>query len=388
MEESYTVVRGLSELRTDRGEASGRAEQHRWILLAAVGIALNVAIIVAMRPSWNVDFNQFYSAGKLVGTGNLYNWNVMRALQLERLSEAVPFVRFPFFALALHPLALLPYSAARIVWLIAEIAALSAVGCLWPFPRRGWAAAAVCWSAPAAVCLALGQDTVFLLFVVALGIRLFLGGNRFWAGIVLSLCCDKPHLALLLPVLFAARAQWRVLLGGLSGSLAIVGLSFAAEGKEWMARLAALSRIPEFDPAGPRMPNFRGLVSFLENGLWLELLLTGVVVLLMFRLSRRLPVPAGCALALAGGLQIGHHGYVYDAVLLIPALLLAFEADLPEWMRNWSLILLTPLPHLFLVANLLWVGHVVASGYVLMLFVELARRGLAPGERRKAHSAG
>jgi len=231
------------------------------------------------------------------------------------------------------------------------------------------------------MCLAFGQDSIVLLFFVALGLRLLMSKHDFWAGLAFSACIAKPHLALLVPVFLVAQSKWIALLGGVAGGTASILLSFAVEGNDWPQRMLGLERIPEFDPAPGRMPNLRGLLSFLGGSLAAEVALGVVIVAAIWFLSRRQPLPTVGALALAGGLLLSHHAYFYDAVILLPALLLPFQAttaplrsrlskdtmESPQWLRNWAFFLLTPLPYLFLLTNAGIVGHLAITGYSLAL---------------------
>ena len=332
------------------------------------GLALNGAMVLANSKYWNVDFNSLYVAGKLVGSGHLYDSARVEALQLQLGAKALPFMRLPILALAVKPLSALPYTTARILWLGAGLAALAGFVFLWPLSRPAWTAVAVCWSAPAAMCLALGQDSMWFLLFAALGLRLLLQGRDLCAGLALSLCINKPHLALLLPVLLVARGRWRALFGGLTGGIASLGLSFAAEGAGWPKRLAALwpAETPE------SMPNLRGLLTVFHAGLPVEIALALPVVVAVWFLSRRLPLPTAVALALAGGLLISHHAYFYDGVVLLPALLFPFETPIPEWLRKWALVLLTPIPYLFLLLPFDWPAQLAISGYGLALLAMMA----------------
>ena len=189
----------------------------------------------------------------------------------------------------------------------------------------------------------------------------------------------KPHLTLLLPVFLIARVKWKALLGSVAGGTAIVLLSFIVEGKDWPYRLLTLARIPEFDPAAERMPNLRGLLSFVGGGIAAEVALGLVIVAAIGFLSRRHPLPTVGALVLAGGLLLSHHAYVYDALLLLPALLLPFEATAHlEWMRKWAILLLSPTPYLFLLLTVsipgVFLAHVVITGYTLALTAAMVWR--------------
>ena len=337
------------------------------ICFGLAGIAFNGVLAVANSASWDVDFNQYYAAAKLVGSGDLYNWDAIRSLQRQRNETAVPFGRLPAFAYAFKPLSALPYSLARVLWLCAGVGALAGLVALGQPAGRAWACVAICWSNPAAMCLAFGQDSVLFVFFAALGLWLLRRGRDFCAGLLLSVCAAKPHLAVLLPVLLAAKLKWRALLGGLAGGVAIVSVSFAVEGKQWPNRLFSLARLPEFDPAANRMPNLRGLLSSLDGGLPAEIALALVAIITFWFLFRRQPLHVGGNLSLAGGLLLSHHAYVYDALLLLPALMLPYESPSPKWLRSWALLLLTPVPYLFLLTDMELYGHLAISGYTLAL---------------------
>ena len=345
-----------------------RAAIIAYIAIGIAGIAFGAALALHSPVTWSVDFNEFYSAGQVVGTGHLYDWAAIRPLELEHTVRTVPFGRIPAFALAFKPLSALPYTPARIMWLALGVAALAGVVFLWPLSRWEPMAAALCWSIPVVMCLTFGQDSMWFLFFVALGLRLLLNGRDFWAGMALSACAAKPHLALLIPVLLVARGKWRTLSGGAAGGAVILLASFAAEGKDWPARLLALSRAPEFNPAPDRMPTLAGLLSMLGGSLPLQLLLAAAVGAACWMLSRRLTLPSAMALALAGGLLVSPHAYGYDALLLLPALMLPFEAGHPRWMQTWAILLMTPLPYLILLSQHELPGHLVVTGYTLVLF--------------------
>jgi hypothetical protein len=331
-----------------------------------VGIVLNCWIATINSGSWDVDFNQYYSAGKLVGSGHLYDRAAIESLELQH-TKAVPFGRIPAFALAFRPLSLLPYEPARAVWLVIGVAALAGFVWLWPLADRAWAVVAICWSAPAAMCLSFGQDSVLFLFFATVGIRLLIAERDFWSGVAISACIGKPHLALLFPVLMIARGRWRAVFGGVAGVAASVLISFAAEGRDWIQQLVALSRIPEFDPAAQHMPNLRGLLSFTSAGLGIEAAIGVVVAAAIFYLSQRQSLAVAGALVISAGLMLGHHGYFYDAVLLLPALLLTVQTPHPEWLRGWALLLFTPLPFMMLLTSLGLAAQIALNGFTLAL---------------------
>ena len=64
------------------------------LCLGLAGVAMSGVLAVTNSRVWDVDFNQYYSAGKLAGSGDLYNWEAIRALELQRNEKAVPFGAF------------------------------------------------------------------------------------------------------------------------------------------------------------------------------------------------------------------------------------------------------------------------------------------------------
>jgi hypothetical protein len=354
---------------------TGTMKTHRAALLLAVaGIASMIVLAMFNRDSWNVDFSQYYAVGKLAGTGHVYDWQAIQALEREHGVKVIPFYRLPFYALVFKSLSVLPYSIARVLFLCIELAAVAGFVMLWPFKQRTWAAAAVCWSVPIAMGLAFGQDPVLFLFFATLGCWLLLDGRDFWAGVAFSICASKMHLAILVPLVLVAHARWKAILGGAIGGALIVALSFATEGPQWPTRIRELMQLPEFDPASNRMPNLRGLLSFFGGSFAVEIALGALVAVGIFLLSRRRPLKYGMTLALAGGLMLSHHAYVYDCPVLLPAILLAFEESYPGWLRMWALLLVTPIPYMVILTNVELPGHVAITGYTLALILTLWNR--------------
>jgi len=340
--------------------------------LGVAGIAAMIAMAMANRSTWSVDFNQYYAAGTLAGTGHLYDWSAIQELELRNNARAVPFGRFPFYALVMKVFTILPYPVARVLFLLIEIAALVGFVALWPFPQRRWAWVAVCWSAPAAMCLAFGQDSILFLFFMTLGGWLLLRQRDFWAGVAFSICASKPHIAAILPLILVAQSRWQAVLGGVAGGVVIAALSFAAEGLDWTSRLMALTRLPDFDPASNRMPNLRGLLTFLGTGFVLEVVLSLLLAAGILMLCRRVSTRYGITLALSCGVLLSHHSYVYDCVLLIPGFLLSFEPGYPKWLRIWALFLLTPIAYLLVLTDRELPGHLAITGYTIALLITIA----------------
>ncbi|MEK7753646.1 MAG: glycosyltransferase family 87 protein [Acidobacteriota bacterium] len=330
--------------------------------------------------SRDVDFNQFYAAGKLAGASRLYNWPAIRELELAHHNKAVPFGRLPAYAGVLKLLTYLEHERARVVWLAANTICLIAFAFLWPFQCRTGVLAALCWSCPAAMLLAFGQDTAIFLFFAAASVWLLQRRQQFRAGVVLSLCAIKFHLAIALPVFLLAQRRWLVVLGGFVGVVAILGASFAVEGPQWPIELLALSQTPEFSPAAARMPNLHGLTHGLPWAPVLEWALAFSCLLALYLISARADLTVAAAAALAAGLLVSHHAYVYDAVLLLPAVLWILESDSPPLMRAWALLLCGPVPFFALLTERWWrLGQLVTNGFSIAFLLWL---GLSVWERK------
>src|ERR1041384_4525227 len=59
-----------------------------------LGALLNFWMAVNNNDGWGEDFNQFYSASRLAGTGQMYNWDALRKIESENGKE-VPTGRLP-----------------------------------------------------------------------------------------------------------------------------------------------------------------------------------------------------------------------------------------------------------------------------------------------------
>lgn len=332
------------------------------------------------------DFNEFYSASKLAGTGHIYDWDRIQKLELRNGSRTIPFGRLPVYAVLFKPFTVLPYRYARAAWLIVNLAALMGFALLWPVRRRWDAILLLCWSCPAAILLSTGQDTGLFLFLVTMGLRLLQSKQDLAAGLVLSLCAAKPHLALGIPIFLLARRRWGALAGGLAGGLIQVAVSFAAEGPAWPARLLELSKISDFSPSPAKMPNLLGLTHVLPYAAALEAALAVLVLAAVWMISRRSPLTLGATAAVIAGLLVSHHAYVYDAVLLLPACALALRMPAPKALRCAALLLCIPIPYLLLMKEHgMWIGAQLSiHGFCLWLLALLAVHALRRSARMPA----
>ena len=196
-----------------------------------------------------------------------------------------------------------------------------------------------------------GADTGLFLFFAAAGFKLLEEEHDLAAGLVFSLCAAKFHLALGIPVLLLARKRWTTPMAGTAGVLVQLSLSYLAEGRDWPADLLRLSAVSDFSPAAAKMPNLLGLTYWIPDGVVLEGMLAAVVLSTVWLIARYADQVTGATAAIVGGLLVSHHAYVYDCILLLPALALAWRMPLPEAARYWVLLLWTPLPYVALMKD-------------------------------------
>jgi Glycosyltransferase family 87 len=216
---------------------------------------------------------------------------------------------------------------------------------VWPFRDRALLLFAACWSFPLFADLSQGQDIAFLLLILAIAWRL-VRRARFLAGAVLALVALKFHLFLLVPVFLIAQRRWRMLAGAsLTGSV-ILAVCFAVAGAHWIPEYARFVLQERMNPGIQAMPNLHGLLAGLQHDLAWETAVALVVALAVMWVARRTSFSVGLSTALVGSLLTSHHAYLFDALLLLPALL-TLATEVPRVsVRLLCILLLSPIPFL------------------------------------------
>ena len=332
-----------------------------------------------MTGNRGADFNQFRSAAGLVGTGKLFDHDSLAQAERAHHERFVAFGRLPFFPLLFKPIAALPYEWGRWLWWGINLGAVAGFAMVWPFKPRLYYVAFF-WSVPVWMLLNYGQDTALFLALAMAGLWLLARQRDMAAGLVLSLCAAKFHLALAIPVLLAANRRWRALAGGVAGGAVILTISFATEGLDWPARLLEASRKPEFNAAIWRMPNLAGLVHNLPlPGVW-EVVIAAATLVAVWRIAKTRSLEIGMMAALAAGLLVSHHAQAYDSVLLLPAIFAVLALRSARSMRFWAYALLLPVPYLLLLdARYTEIARPAIVGFPLVLLGLLCRPGRTEG---------
>lgn len=334
------------------------------------------------------DFLPLYVGAKLAGTGNLYDPHAYYAFMIHRfeaLHESLRFTRLPFYASLLWPLSWLPYETAYIVWWLLRIAALGGFVALWRIPSRADTMLFTALSVPVFASLAAGQDTIFLLLLIAVAFRCWEQNKHFAAGLALSLCAIKFHLFVLLPLLFLRQRLGRVAAGFATGGVALLALTFAVEGPSWPFAYYRVLTDGRVHPGADSMPNLHGLFAGLSQGVYWEALAVAGVVAAAWLTLPRVSFPYGFALTLVGGLLLSYHSYLMDAALLLPALLIVLSATARLWVKVWGALLLSPPAALLLVSHPPW-SHTTQAALALFFFAavfDLRSVGRNPREARR-----
>ncbi len=330
------------------------------LVVAAVGLAF-VLILSGGVFEWALrgenDFAAFYMGGKLAGTPEL--WQPMPYFefmqeQFGAFNDALTFVRPPFYAMMLWPLAQLPYESAYLIWVVLRVGALAGFVLLWRLPSRLDALLFTAVSLPAATGILCGQDSAFVLFFAAAGIALERNGRPLVAGLALSLCAIKFNLLLPLPLLFVAQRRWDIVKGFSAGAVALLALSFLGGGWGWMADYWAVVTSDRTNPAPTLMPNLHGLLYSLSAGPLLEWVISAALLAATWVGLKRTDFVGGMALVFMSGLLITPHAYTLDCILLIPAALTILTRYKSPLIMAATMALLWPPIYLMLLSESPW----------------------------------
>lgn len=339
------------------------------LVLAAGGLGFLslFAVSAADRALYGKnDFLPFYAGGRLAFTGHLYDQG--RVLAEEHRAggvagESLHFIRPPWFAAALWPLARLSYPDAYLIWELLLAASIGAFALWFGPPGRVANLVVLCFSIPALAALLNGQDTPLLLAWLTAGVVLVRSGKPFEAGLVLALCQTKFHLFLPLWLILIAGHRWRLLGGLAAGNSALAVASFAIAGWRWpLDYLESIGR-DAVTPGADHMPTFYHALTSLNLPEWWVLAPVAGIAVASWMAGRRLDAEASVAIAPALVMPFLKHTYVFDAVVLLPVLILALNSkSLPR--RLTAVALLTPIPWIGCLAG--YPASLVAPALVLV----------------------
>jgi hypothetical protein len=188
------------------------------------------------------DFVNVWAAGRLVLDGHpalAYDWDIQRGIELALLGQDFPgyfaWHYPPPFLFVAAMLAMLPYSAAFIGWMVASFIPYLAV-------MRGIIGRPFGWMFAAAFPMVFNNTLVgqngFLTAALIGGTLYLLPVRPVLAGVCLGLLTYKPQYGLLFPIVLIAAAQWRAFISAGVTAVTLAFVSWLAFGTEsWQAFL-------------------------------------------------------------------------------------------------------------------------------------------------------
>lgn len=368
------------------------------LLLAAIGL---VSIYLAHHfpaTGGGTDFPEFYAAAKIVGNGrghDLYDPAIQRQFQIQYTGRVGTYFNHPSFeALIYLAFASWPPHRAYVLWSLLNMALLVVVARSlqhYAFTRVGWQVLLALFLvfAPVLLNLLQGQDSVLLLFFVAMSLVALTQRKEFLAGCLLACGLFKFHLVLPLALILAVNRTKKFLLGFLSLALVLALISVAVCGPTlFVAYPRFLLALPtlEFSGIHPwQMANMRGLAALFIPG-WRSgsFVLTIAASLLMISIALRRSIVArrqsqAAALIFASAVLVAvlvsYHLSPHDlSLLLLPMSVISgymlSSTPISTWIRTVLIaslvILYLPVLHLLLLAAH---SYACAAIPILALFV-------------------
>lgn len=337
-----------------------RATRPPWLTVYAV-LNLSLSLMIGVRhhvevegpigPNGDIasgDFMAFYTGAVFVREGRgreLYDLTTQREYQLELTgppnTQWQPYINPPMLAVALAPLAVLPYRHAY--WAFTVLTLLAFVGSIVLLrpnltylarDRLTWLTTVILTASwlPLFRSMAGGQNSMF---TVLLLVALYAGwreNRMILAGVALGLLSYKPQFGLLLGVAFLARGMWVALTAAGVTAVAHYALGAAFTGADWPLRMIDTLRLHRALEQQIFSTHFSILPTATHSlpapiAAWVAAIgLGGVAILCVWLVRRvgpadaRFPVLYG--LLVCGTLLVSPHMQHYDvAILAIPALL-------------------------------------------------------------------
>jgi alpha-1,2-mannosyltransferase len=291
------------------------------------------------------DFITYYSAARLVADGHgdhIFDFGAVAKEEaalvypLKVKHGVLPYLYAPYFAVALVPLAVLPYAVAYLLWLLLNCAVLALVVYrLQRYANLQGSDARLFWIAglaflPVFVALAQGQVSIMLLGFLSATFFLSRSGRSGWAGLALAPALVKAPYVVPILLVFAARREWRALVSISIGAAGLLLLPMAVLGVWTDAHyfhsltLAATwhTQIGGYEPQfNHNLAGFTGLLLPSPWATLVSLAVGGLALLLLVGCARSSnDADLAFALAVVVAILVTPHVLVHDLVfLLLPA---------------------------------------------------------------------
>jgi Glycosyltransferase family 87 len=310
---------------------------------------------------YKYDFLCYYIGGTLAREGrfaDLYNPAAQMEVQRQAapdVAEQRPFVRPPWFALAVAPLTYLSLLHAYAVWIAAMLITLLATWA-WAtvrFGESGLLLASLFLPANLGICF--GQDSAAMLAVLCVSYVLLMREENFTGGLVLGLGLMKFHLLLMFPLWMIQQKRWRMLAGFFSTAAVFLATSLLLIGPSGFAAYINVLLHGQTELAGHSADTMANIYSLPANfGIqWkpLDAALAALVVGIALYGLRRASVWRAIAITGSASLLISPHAFGYDATMLLLPVWLVIENTPRKISRYAALLLAAPVTFFFTLAN-------------------------------------
>ncbi len=356
-------------LRSGRWLTADRARAYSLILLAfyaiaAIGwIALSDGLIDRNGKPIGTDFASFYAAGSMALDGHagaIYDMAAHYAREQQIFGAGIPYYGWlypPIFLLVAVPLALLPYSAALIVWQGASFALyLAVIAAILTKLRRADSAVARLWLPVAAAFPAafinLGHGQNGFLTAGLLGAALLsLPQRPLLSGILFGLLAYKPQFGLLIPIALLVAGQWRAIIAATLTVIVLMAITTLAFGTDiWWAFAAStgIARkilLEQGDVGFEKLQSVFAAIRMWGGSVPLAYWVQGAAsfaaiggVAWIWRTPDNRDIKA--ALLMIATLLASPHALDYDLTILGPAIAFLVAANWPNGFRGFDISLL------------------------------------------------
>jgi hypothetical protein len=291
------------------------------------------------------DFLQFFVSGRAVLQGQpqvLYDPDAHYALALRLVPDAAAIRYFPVYpphvALLFAPFAAVGYLPALALWSLVTVALYAACCCVFLracpalVPYRVTVAVAAAGFPAFFNVVTHGQNSVLALAAFTAAFAALNNGRRFLAGVSIGLLLYKPQLGLAAACTLVLCGEWRMVTGAVTSVVGQVAATWALLGSDVVvaytrvvARFGEMSAVLDVKPY--QMHSLRAFWELLipsHSAASVAYVATSCAVVLGTCVVWRSCAAASVrysALLLATAL-INPHLYVYDLVVIGPALLL------------------------------------------------------------------
>jgi hypothetical protein len=293
------------------------------------------------------DFAHFYTIGRVAlerKTDILYDSSALRMVQASLVPQVGDALYPPLYppqtALLFAPLSMLSFTTASALWAILSAALyVAVVFTTWQrlkreIPDGVFVCAAALAFPPFWYLILFRQNSIIVLAAFWAGWLALEVGRPFVAGVAFGCLALKPQFAIVLVPLLLVRREWR-LVQGIALSVAVQVLAVVAflgptifvDYIRYLPRL--LQRANDVEPVLYKSVSLRALLRLLPDVLTTPLwIISAIVVFALVHRAWRDEIPARVRLGIVvmGTVLVNPHMYVYDAVVLAPALL---------WLGAW-----------------------------------------------------